>query len=122
MTGLFMLYIAIHAMIVPSVSPKEQGARSLREVIVALGNVAPFFVLILGTLGGLYYGVVTTTEAAVIGCFLSIFLGAVFGDLTVKKLIAAMHSTVNFTGNILFLIFAAYVFSYAIASPASARS
>ena len=25
-----------------------------------------------------------------------------------------MHSTVNFSGNILFLIFAAYVFSYAI--------
>jgi TRAP-type C4-dicarboxylate transport system permease large subunit len=28
--------------------------------------------------------------------------------------IEAMHATVNFTGNILFLIFAAYVFSYAI--------
>src|SRR5882672_1890082 len=76
MTGLFMVYIGIHALIVP--------------------------------------GVVTTTEAAVIGCFLSILLGAVFGDLTMKKLIAAMHSTVNFTGNIQFLIFAAYVFSYAI--------
>ena len=25
-----------------------------------------------------------------------------------------MHSTVNFSGNILFLIFAAYIFSYAI--------
>jgi len=114
MTALFMIYIAIHATIVPSVAPKEQGARSLREVIRAIGDVAPFFVLIMGTLGGLYFGVVTTTEAAVIGCFLSIFLGAVFGDLTLKKLIEAMHSTVNFTGNILFLIFAAYVFSYAI--------
>jgi C4-dicarboxylate transporter, DctM subunit len=114
MTGLFMLYIAIHAMIVPGVAPKEQGARSWAEFIRAVADIAPFFALILGTLGGLYYGVVTTTEAAVVGCFLSIFLGVVFGDLTVKKLIAAMHSTVNFTGNILFLIFAAYVFSYAI--------
>jgi tripartite ATP-independent transporter DctM subunit len=114
MTAMFMLYIGIHATIVPGAAPREQGARSWPEFVRALGDIAPFFALILGTLGGLYYGVVTTTEAAVIGCFLSVFLGAVFGDLTVKKLIEAMHSTVNFTGNILFLIFAAYVFSYAI--------
>ena len=114
MTALFMLYIGIHASIVPSVAPREQGARNMREVLRAIADILPFVALIAGTLGGLYFGVVTTTEAAVIGCFLSIFLGAVFGDLTVKKLIEAMHSTVNFTGNILFLIFAAYVFSYAI--------
>jgi C4-dicarboxylate transporter DctM subunit len=114
MTVLFMIYIGVHALIVPGVAPREQGARNTREVLRAFADIAPFVVLIAGTLGGLYFGVVTTTEAAVIGCFLSIFLGAVFGELTVKKLIEAMHSTVNFTGNILFLIFAAYVFSYAI--------
>jgi len=114
MTVLFMIYIGIHALMAPGVAPREQGARNMREMLRALADIAPFVVLIAGTLGGLYFGVVTTTEAAVIGCFLSILLGAVFGDLTVKKLIAAMHSTVNFTGNILFLIFAAYVFSYAI--------
>ena len=114
MTALFMLYIGVHAKLVPSVAPREQGARNLHEVLRAIADVAPFFVLIAGTLGGLYFGVVTTTEAAVIGCFLSILLGAVFGDLTLKRLIEAMHSTVNFTGNILFLIFSAYVFSYAI--------
>jgi len=99
---------------VPGVAPKEQGARNMNEVLRAIGDVAPFFALIAGTLGGLYFGVVTTTEAAVIGCFLSILLGFVFGDLTLKKLAEAMHSTVRFSGNILFLIFAAYVFSYAI--------
>ncbi len=114
MTALFMLYIGIHAKIDPSVAPKEHGARNVHEVLRAIADVAPFFVLIAGTLGGLYFGVVTTTEAAVIGCFLSILLGFVFGDLTWRKLIEAMHSTVNFSGNILFLIFAAYVFSYAI--------
>ena len=114
MTFLFMLYIGIHAAIVPSVAPKEQGARNAREVLRAIADILPFVVLILGTLGGLYFGVVTTTEAAVIGCFLSLLLGFLFGDLTVQRVIEAMHSTVNFTGNILFLIFAAYVFSYAI--------
>jgi C4-dicarboxylate transporter DctM subunit len=114
MTALFMLYIGVHATLVPGVAPREPGARNLREVLRALADIAPFFLLIAGTLGGLYFGVVTTTEAAVIGCFLSILLGFVFGDLTLKKLAEAMHSTVRFSGNILFLIFAAYVFSYAI--------
>ena len=114
MTVLFMLYIGVHALIVPGVAPKEQGAKNIHEVLRALADIAPFFVLIFGTLGGLYFGVVTTTEAAVIGCFLSLLLGFVFGDLTIKRVIEAMHATVNFTGNILFLIFAAYVFSYAI--------
>ncbi len=114
MTALFMLYIGVHATLVPGVAPREPGARNLREVLRALADIAPFILLIAGTLGGLYFGVVTTTEAAVIGCFLSILLGFVFGDLTLKKLAEAMHSTVRFSGNILFLIFAAYVFSYAI--------
>jgi len=114
MTALFMLYIGLHATLVPGVAPREPGARNLREVLRALADIAPFILLIAGTLGGLYFGVVTTTEAAVIGCFLSILLGFVFGDLTLKKLAEAMHSTVRFSGNILFLIFAAYVFSYAI--------
>jgi tripartite ATP-independent transporter DctM subunit len=114
MTALFMLYIGVHATLVPGVAPKEAGARTMREFIRALADIGPFVILILGTLGGLYFGVVTTTEAAVIGCFLSILLGFVFGELTIRKLIEAMHSTVNFTGNILFLILAAYIFSYAI--------
>src|SRR5215470_8717005 len=114
MTACFMIYIAIHAKIDPTVAPREAGPRSGAELLRALAEVVPFVLLILGTLGGLYFGVVTTTEAAVIGCFLSLLLGFLFGDLTVKRVIEAMHSTVNFTGNILFLIFAAYVFSYAI--------
>jgi tripartite ATP-independent transporter DctM subunit len=114
MTALFMIYIGLHARLVPGVAPREQGARNLHEVLRAMADVAPFVVLIAGTLGGLYFGIVTTTEAAVIGCFLSILLGFMFGDLTWRKLVEAMHATVNFTGNILFLIFAAYVFSYAI--------
>jgi tripartite ATP-independent transporter DctM subunit len=114
MTAFFMLYIGVHTKLVPGVAPKEQGARNAHEAIRALADIAPFVVLIAGTLGGLYFGVVTTTEAAVIGCFLSILLGFLFGDLSWRKLIEAMHSTVNFSGNILFLIFAAYVFSYAI--------
>ncbi len=114
MTALFMVYIGIHAKLVPSVAPREPGTRNISEIVRAIGDVTPFFALIAVTLGGLYFGYVTTTEAAVIGCIMSIGLGAALGDLNVRKLIQAMHSTIYFTGNILFLILAAYIFSVAL--------
>ncbi|HEX3505285.1 MAG TPA: TRAP transporter large permease [Xanthobacteraceae bacterium] len=114
MTAAFMLYIGVHATIAPHVAPREQGPRSLSDFICALADVLPFAVLIAGTLGGIYAGLVTTTEGATIGCCLAILLGAVVGDLTWRGLLEAMCSTVKFSGNILFIIFAAYVFSYAI--------
>jgi C4-dicarboxylate transporter DctM subunit len=96
------------------VAPREQGPRSLNEFFGALADVLPFAILIAGTLGGIYAGLVTTTEGATIGCCLAILLGAIAGDLTWRKLIEAMVGTVKFSGNILFIIFTAYVFSYAI--------
>jgi tripartite ATP-independent transporter DctM subunit len=114
MTLFFMTYIGIHATISPGVAPKEAGPRSMRELITALGDVLPFALLIAGTLGGIYAGLVTTTEGATIGCTLAIVLGATWGDLTVRRFIEAVFNTIKFSGNILFIIFTAYVFSYAI--------
>src|SRR6476619_6720024 len=53
MTACFMIYIAIHAKIDPSVAPREAGPRSGGELLRALAEVVPFVLLILGTLGGL---------------------------------------------------------------------
>jgi len=114
MTACFMIYIAIHARIDPSVAPREAGPRSVAELLRALAEVVPFVLLILGTLGGLYFGVVTTTEAGVVGCFLSILLGVAMGELTLKSFIQATFNTIVFSGNILFLILAAYIFSTAL--------
>jgi tripartite ATP-independent transporter DctM subunit len=114
MTALFMLYIGVHAKLVPGVAPRETGPRSPGALVQAVADVVPFFLLIAVTLGGLYFGFVTTTEAAVIGCVLSILLGMTFGELNLRRLVEAMHNTIYFSGNILFLILAAYIFSVAL--------
>ena len=77
-------------------------------------DVLPFAVLSTGTLGGIYAGLVTTTEGATIGCLLAIVLGATFGNLTPRVFVEAMHNTIKFSGNILLIILTAYIFSYAI--------
>jgi tripartite ATP-independent transporter DctM subunit len=114
MTVLFMIYIGVHATLRPGVAPRERGPQSLAEFFRALADVLPFALLITGTLGGIYAGLVTTTEGATIGCLLAIFLGAVFGNLTPRVFVEAMHNTVKFSGNILLIILTAYIFSYAI--------
>jgi C4-dicarboxylate transporter, DctM subunit len=114
MTACFMLYIAVHAKLDPTVAPREVGPGSTAELLRAMAEVVPFMLLILGTLGGLYFGVVTTTEAAVVGCVLSIGLGASMGKLTLQGLVQAICNTIIFSGNILFLILAAYIFSTAL--------
>ena len=114
MTLFFMTYIGIHATISPGVAPKETGPRSIRELMTALADVLPFALLIAGTLGGIYAGLVTTTEGATIGCTLEIALGALWGNLDVRGFVEAVFNTIKFSGNILFIIFTAYIFSYAI--------
>ena len=114
MTAFFMLYIAVHAKIDPTIAPKEPPPKSFREVVIASAEVVPFILLMVVTLGGLYFGYVTTTEAAAIGGAFSIVLGLIWGDLRMLQFIEACRSTVLFSGNILFIILSAYIFSYAI--------
>src|SRR5215475_12337943 len=56
MTAAFMMYIAAHALVVPTVAPREAGPRSLHELLGAFADVLPFALLITGTLGGIYAG------------------------------------------------------------------
>jgi C4-dicarboxylate transporter DctM subunit len=114
LTAMFMIYIAIRCYLNPRLAPKEQGARSIREVGTALLDVLPFMFLILGILGSIYAGVMTPAEAAACGCVLVMVLCAVFGELRLSLLNAALQRSVKTVGNILFIIYAAYVFSYAI--------
>ena len=117
LTGLFMLFIAAMDPLRRSrgdVAEETVQARTLREVIAAAGDIAPFAVLIVGTLGSLYLGYATTTEAAMIGCVLAMIIGFTFGSLTFTTLGRAIIATVVFSGNILLLILCAYLFSAAL--------
>jgi tripartite ATP-independent transporter DctM subunit len=114
LTLMFMAYIAIHAWFDPKIAPAERGAQSVREVISALLDLVPFMVLIGGTIGSIYSGLVTPTEAAAVGCALAMVIAAVWGDFDVGVLTRALQSTVRTCGNILFIVYAAFVFSYAI--------
>jgi len=114
LTVMFMTYIAVSSLIRPTTTPKLPGAASVREVLSACIDVVPFFILIGGTIGSIYTGVVTPTEAAAVGCLLAMILAVCCGEFNFAIFNRALRTTTRVCGNILFIVFAAYVFSYAI--------
>lgn len=114
LTAMFMVYIAIAAWLRPEIGPKEAGVANTREFFVAMYDVLPFMVLIGGTIGSIYTGLVTPTEAAAVGCLLAMVIARIWGELNAQVLIRALQSTTRMCGNILFIVYAAFLFSYAI--------
>lgn len=114
LTAMFMVYIGIRSKVGSSIAATERGPASIAECVAAIVDVVPFVVLIGITMSAIYLGLVTPTEAAAIGCIMAIVVSALWGDFSWRVFIAAMRQTISVCGNILFIIYAAFVFSYAI--------
>src|SRR5665213_603174 len=114
LTAMFMIYIAVYATIKPSVAPVEPRVQGVAGILSAFADVLPFAILIAFILGSIYSGLATPTEAAATGCLFGIAISLIWGDLTWSKFIAALPRTVEVVGNILFIVYAAFLFSYAI--------
>ena len=114
LTAMFMLYLGVRGRFGRGLGPDERGPASVAESLVALSDVLPFMLLVGGIMGSIYAGLATPTEAAAGGCVISVLISLVYGTLTWSRLMAAVRRTVNIVGNLLFIIYAAYIFAYAI--------
>lgn len=114
LTAMFMLYIGVRSKVGSKIAATERGPASIAECVAALIDVIPFVVLIGITMGTIYLGLVTPTEAAAIGCIMAIVVSSLWGDFSWRVFVVAMRQTISVCGNILFIIYAAFVFSYAI--------
>jgi tripartite ATP-independent transporter DctM subunit len=82
-----------------------------RERVAALKDPWQFLVLFLVTIGGIYAGVFSPTEAASIGAFGAIVLGIVGRRLTLAELVRTIESTVVISGALFVIIIGANLFS-----------
>jgi C4-dicarboxylate transporter, DctM subunit len=83
----------------------------LGERIAALKDPWQFLVLFLVTIGGIYAGIFSPTEAASIGAFGAIVLGLVGRRLTLAELVRTIESTVVISGALFVIIIGANLFS-----------
>lgn len=114
LTGLFMAYVAIRALIDPAVAPREDAAVEPISWGQAASDLLPFGLLIFVVMGSLYTGIATPTEAAAVGVVFSTAISLIWGDLNWATFNRALDKTVRVTGAILFIVYSAFLFSYAV--------
>jgi tripartite ATP-independent transporter DctM subunit len=113
LTLLFMIYLGVRAKLDPSIAPVEPESEGI-DWIAVVADVLPFCVLIVLVMGSLYSGIVTPTESAALGCCLAWAVARIWGQLDFAALRRALRKTALATGSILFVVYAAFLFSYAI--------
>jgi tripartite ATP-independent transporter DctM subunit len=114
MTALYMGYIALVAWRRPEIAPQAPELEGDEPISVWMDTL-PFALLIGVVLGSLYLGYATPTEAAAIGSAAAVVVAAFWGRLDLDSMRTALRATVSVTSSILFIVIAAYLFSYAIA-------
>jgi C4-dicarboxylate transporter, DctM subunit len=72
LTGLFMAFVIVWAMLNKAKMPPPEPAMPLLQRIYALRRLAPVILLIVGVIGSIYTGIAAPTEAAVVGVVLSL--------------------------------------------------
>jgi tripartite ATP-independent transporter DctM subunit len=82
-----------------------------RERLAAMRQPWQFLALFIITIGGIYAGVFSPTEAASIGAFGAILLGVLGRQLSFASLMSAIENTVNVCGVLFVIIFGANLFS-----------
>jgi tripartite ATP-independent transporter DctM subunit len=113
---LFAAFVIASAILWPELAPRaEEDRGSFVEKLRSVYEVAPVALLIFVVLGSMYLGIVTPTEAAALGSFVSLLLAAGFRTLTWRALRAAFHATIRTTSMVMLIIIFASMFSHVMA-------
>jgi C4-dicarboxylate transporter, DctM subunit len=113
---LFVLFVVGYAVLWPESAPRvEEDRGTFLDKLRSLYEVAPVALLVLVVLGSMYLGIVTPTEAAALGSFVSLLLAAAFRTLTWRALRDAFHATIRTTSMVMLIIIFASMFSHVMA-------
>jgi tripartite ATP-independent transporter DctM subunit len=111
LTGLYIAVALAVATWRKGYAPVSAGI-PLRDRIAALREPWQFLALFLVTIGGIYAGVFSPTEAAAIGAAGAIVIGVAGRRLSLAALVKAVESTVVTSGVLFVIIFGANMFSF----------
>jgi tripartite ATP-independent transporter DctM subunit len=110
---LMLLYVGV-ALAVSYLRPKQAPTSPPATIIERLSALAgpwQFLTLFLVTIGGIYAGIFSPTEAASVGASGAILLGILGGGLPLAALLGAIESTVTTSCMLFIIIIGANIFS-----------
>lgn len=106
----FMLTINIQVRLDPSVAPRAQEVSTMSARIHSLKSVWPFLVIFCVSIGGIYFGIFTPTEAGGIGAMGAFIVTLVTKKLTWDKLISSLDDTIRLSVMIFLILIGASLF------------
>lgn len=109
---MFIAMISIRAAIQPSLGPRARGI-TWKESITSLKNLWKIFILFLVVVGGIYSGLITSTEAAALGA-LAAFIMILISRLKNKwrNIIQSVTDAGRMTGMIFFIFIGSMLFTH----------
>ena len=108
LTAFYVITVTVMVLRNPALAPKEAvRSYTIREKCSALWDIFPFLVVITFVLGATFSGIMTPTESASLGAFLSIVLALFFRQMTYKALKESMLLAVNVSAMMAFVLFTA---------------
>ncbi len=111
LTALYMLVALAVANIKKSYAPAGESV-PMRARFVAMKGPWQFLALFLVTIGGIYAGVFSPTEAAAVGAAGAILLGLLGRRLSFAELTRSIENTVATCGVLFVIVFGANLFSF----------
>jgi tripartite ATP-independent transporter DctM subunit len=116
LSGLFLLYIVVLAIVKPAVAPKlpaDYGPQTRTEFWIAMWKgLFPMTALLFIVLGSIFAGWATPTESAGVGVFGSMVIAALNSRLTLSMLTEAMRSACRANAMVFLIFLGATGFSY----------
>ena len=114
LTLLFMASIIVIANVFPGTAESVTEDISMAEKIRSLVHLIPPAVIFFVTMGAIYFGWATPTEAAGAGVILSLGIAAVYRGLSWRMLHESFLSTMRTSALCLFIITAAFYLNFVI--------
>ena len=109
LTVLFMITISIWTRFRPELGPRGPVV-ARGERIRALGQAGPMTTIVAATIGGIYLGVFTPSEAAAVGAFLALLYALYKRTLGGGAFMSLLLETVNITAFVFLVLVGALIF------------
>lgn len=111
MALMFMLTINLQVRMNPDLAPRKTEKTELKDKLASLKKVMPFLIVFIISIGGIYVGFFTPSEAGGIGAIGSLIIAVLSRKMSWKNFIDSLLETLRLTGMIFFVLIGAGLFA-----------
>ena len=114
LAAIFMVYVAWRVWSDPKLAPPHEARASGAELLRGAIDSVPVILLIAAVIGSMYFGIVTPTEAAALGCLIAFALALAYRELTRARVMQALRNAAITSGVVMFITLNAQILNFAV--------